>query len=207
VFVTVARGRETPRKPSRILRFDGRVARIPRTANTARIQHVTTRGNGRRDVLVDDHDRAALLTQLAEVSDGRAWSILACCLMSNHLHVIIEAPIQAISTGMRDALGPYARRFHRRHGGSGHLFGDRFHAVGVTADSQFAATITYVHMNPVRVGLVPKPGHWAWSSYRAATGTTQGHALLDTLRLWELTGRDPDLAQQHLRALSMAPLP
>jgi len=34
--------------------------------------------------------------------------------------------------------------------------------------------LRYIHRNPVKRGLVSKPEHWAWSSYRAYAFGEQG---------------------------------
>jgi REP element-mobilizing transposase RayT len=183
------------------LRFDARVGRPQRNASGCRIQHITARGNDRRDIFLDESDYRGFLAMLGGVAEDHAWRTLAYCLMPNHIHLVIGADVDAMSGGMRDLLGRHARRFHRRHGTSGHLFGGRFHNVPVTEDRQVAAVVRYVAHNPVRAGLCKTHGDWPWSSYGPSVGDRPAPSFLDVTWLWSLVARDPSVARDHLRAL------
>jgi len=56
-------------------------------------------------------------------------------------------------------------RFHALRGSKGtfwqHQFWDRF----VRHEQEFKQRLQYMHMNPVRRGLVKRPEDWRWSSY------------------------------------------
>lgn len=121
--------------------------------------------------------------------------------MPNHIHLLVEAPAERISAGMRDALGQYVRRFHRRHGTSGHLLGSRFHNVPVGDDRQVQAVIRYIALNPVKAGLSSTAAGWPWSSYRASVGDMSAPPFLDVDRLWTLIARNPSHARDIIRAL------
>ena len=70
-----------------------------------------------------------------------------------------------ISQVIHDVKKLSARRLHARRGTEGplwqHQFWDRF----VRHGKEFAERLAYMHMNPVRKGLVAKPEDWPWSSY------------------------------------------
>ncbi len=169
------------------------------------IQHLTVRGNNRRPIFLDDVDHHGFLAACGRVTEEQEWRVLAYCLMPNHVHLVLGADTPRISAGMRDLLGTYARRFHRRHGTSGHLFGGRFHNVPVEDDRQVAAVVRYVATNPVRAGLCERPADWMWSSYAASVGDRDAPRFLDLTWLWALLGRDPEVARAHIRALMLQP--
>lgn len=182
-------------------RFDARMGRGQRAHGGSLIQHVTTRGNDRRAIFLDVADHHAFLRALADVTGSRRWDVLAYCLMPNHVHLLLHTRPDGLSSGMRDLLGPYARRFHRRHGTSGHLFGSRFHTVPIQVDRQMGAVVRYIALNPVAAGMCDRPEAWPWSSYAASIGAAGTPAFLNLTMLWTLVGRNPERAQDHIRAL------
>ena len=81
----------------------------------------------------------------------------------------------------------HVNRTYRRTGG---LFEGRFRSSLIEADAYLLACQRYIELNPVRASMVPAPGAYPWSSYRAnALGETDPvvtpHALYR-----ELAGSD-----------------
>ena len=64
----------------------------------------------------------------------------------------------------------YTRWFNRRHTSVGHLFQGRYKALLVDADSYLLDLVRYIHLNPVRAGLVKGPERYPWSGHRAYLG-------------------------------------
>ncbi len=127
--------------------------------------HVTSRGNDGQPIFENDLDRRFFLSLVERTRERRRWRIHAWCLMTNHVHLLLTTEQPTISDGVRDILGPYARRFNYFHGRTGHLFGRRFHTVLVTSDEQFFTTVRYVNRNPVRAGIIDRPDRYPWSGY------------------------------------------
>lgn len=175
--------------------------REPRTTGLRPIQHITSRGNDKQAIFRDDLDRQILLERLTVAAERYRWSVLSYCLMDNHIHLVIESAPDDLSNGCRDALGSYVRRYHRRHGTTGHLFGRRFHSVVVAREGQLPSLLRYVALNPVRAGLVTSAAEWPWSSYRATAHGDATPVLIDLPRVLTLLGRDSATARAHLRAL------
>src|SRR5919108_6608630 len=106
------------------------MARPLRIEFSGAIYHVTSRGNAREDICLDDTDRAMFLGVLAEVISRFEWRCYAYCLMGNHYHLLIETPEPNLSKGMRQLNGVYTQRFNRRHGRVGHVFQGRYNDLG-----------------------------------------------------------------------------
>ena len=134
------------------------------------IYHVTSRGNARRKIFLDDEDREVFLSTLAWVVERFGWICHAYCLMGNHFHLLIETPTPNLSRGMRQLNGVYTQGFNRRHRKVGHLFQGRFKAILVERESYLLELVRYVVLNPVRAKMVKTPDKYAWSSYRATLG-------------------------------------
>jgi len=112
--------------------------------------HVTCRGNERKDIYRDDHDRSIFLEKL-QTSLG-IYSVKLHCyvLMDNHFHLIVETPKANLSEFMRHFNICYTVFYNRRHRRVGHLFQGRFKAILVEADRYLLELSRYVHLNPVR---------------------------------------------------------
>ena len=134
------------------------------------IYHVTSRGNARRKIFLDDEDREAFLATAAWVVERFGWVCHAYCLMGNHFHLMIETPAANLSRGMRQLNGVYTQAFNRRHRKLGHLFQGRFKAILVERDSYLLELARYVVLNPLRAKITKQPEAYEWSSYRATLG-------------------------------------
>ena len=111
-------------------------------------------------------DCLEFLKLFAQVVDRFAWHVHVFCLMTTHYHVVLEAPLAALSRGMHRLNGIYARTFNDRYGRHGHLFGDRFGARAVRDDEALREACRYVLANPVRAGVCERPQDWPWSGSR-----------------------------------------
>ena len=136
------------------------------------IYHVTTRGNARAAIFLDDEDRQCFMDVLGECIERFHWLCHAYCLMDNHYHLLIETPEGNLSFGMRQLNGIYTQRFNPRHGRIGHVFQGRFKAILVERESYLLELCRYVVLNPVRAGMVANAAQYPWSSYPAMTGAT-----------------------------------
>jgi len=144
------------------------------------VYHVTSRGDRREDIFVDDEDRHALLQILAQALSRFDAQALAYCLMGNHYHFVLYTRQANLSLLMRHINGVYTQTYNRRHHKVGHLFQGRFKAILVDRDAYLLEVCRYVDLNPVRARMVRKPAAWAWSSYRAHVGQAPAPQWLDT---------------------------
>lgn len=144
------------------------------------VYHVTSRGNEKKPVFKDDHDREVFLNTLQHVNKRHHWICHAYCLMTNHYHLLIETPEGNLSLGMRQLNGVYTQLFNKYHGRNGHLFQGRYKAILIQKDSHLLEVCRYVVVNPVRARMVEAPEAWKWSSYLATAGKAKPHPCLTT---------------------------
>ena len=64
------------------------MARPLRIEYAGALYHVTSRGDGRNDIYLDDQDRRRFLDILSEVRERFNWVVHAYCLMSNHYNLL-----------------------------------------------------------------------------------------------------------------------
>ncbi len=156
------------------------MARPLRLEYAGAVYHVTSRGDRREDIYVDDDDRVAWLEVLENVCERFNWVVHAYCQMTNHYHLLVETVDGNLSRGMRQVNGRYTQRFNRRHMMAGHLFQGRYKAILVQKESYLLALSRYVVLNPIRAGMVERLEDWPWSSYPAVVGLEEGEHWLDT---------------------------
>jgi putative transposase len=90
--------------------------------------------------------------------------------MSNHVHLAIQVADIPLSRIIQNLSFRYTRWVNWRQSRSGHLFQGRYKAVLVDADAYLLELIRYIHLNPVRAGLVKEPEEHPWSGHRAYLG-------------------------------------
>lgn len=142
------------------------------------VYNVTSRGNAREPIYLNDRDRSVFLAVLAETVKRYGWICHAYSLMDDHYHLLVETPEPNLSLGMRHLNGVYTQAFNGRYKRVGHLFQGRFRSILVEKDSHLLELSRYAALNPVRVGVVKGPGDWPWSSYRATAGMGKAPAFL-----------------------------
>ena len=190
------------------------MARKPRPVAPGLVYHVNAKGNGGAPLFLDDIDRHAFCSLLATVVARYGWNVLAWCLMSNHLHLVVETPDPNLSAGKQWLLSQFARRRHRRFGTSGHVFHDRFHSRVIDDDVYLCMAVRYVVRNPLEPGLARSVREWRWSSHAALAGgwddtITAADRLFDLFGAWGRDGRERYMAwvEAGLEETSSDPLP
>jgi putative transposase len=163
------------------------------------MHHVTCRGNNKRSIFEDEHDRNRFLLMLARVALRYGWKIHAYCLMGNHYHLVIEIGEQGMSRGFCELNTGYARSYNKRHGRVNHLFGKRYWSGRLKDQVSFINTCRYVVRNPVRAGLVDTADAWPWSSYRVAIGFLPSKLPFTTNELLAAFGARRSIAITRLR--------
>ena len=90
--------------------------------------HVTSRGNRRADIFLEDVDRHDFIKTLAESWQKTGWQVHAYCLMRNHYHLVLETPNANLVAGMAWLPSTYTIRLNHRHKLFGHVFSGRYKA-------------------------------------------------------------------------------
>jgi len=172
------------------------MARPLRIEYSGAVYHVTSRGNEKKAIYLDDDDRRLFLDILARINERYRWQCHAYCLMDNHYHLVIETEEGNLSKGMRQLNGIYTQTFNRKHGRVGHVFQGRYKAILIDKDSYLLEVCRYVVLNPVRAKMLKEPEEWKWSSYLATSGKVSSHLALSTEWLLEQFGHKKEVARK-----------
>ena len=146
------------------------MARKPRIHLPGGLYHVILRGNGGQPVFLTEGDRYRFYLLLQEGTYRFGYRVHAFCLMTNHIHIALQAGDLPLSRGLQNLSFRYTRWINWREKRTGHLFQGRYKAVLVDGDSYLLELVRYIHLNPVRAGMVSNPEEYPWSSHRAYLG-------------------------------------
>jgi REP element-mobilizing transposase RayT len=121
-------------------------------------------------------DRDDFLNRLQSSCEKDAAFVYAWCLMPNHIHLAIRTGTQPLSRIMQRLLTGYAIRFNKTHRRVGHLFENRYRSKVVDEEPYLLALVRYIHLNPVRAGIVPDLAgleSYPWSGHGALMGKVE----------------------------------
>ena len=134
--------------------------------------HIIQRGHNRQVVFGTDDDYIFYLDNLREWKEKLACKVYAYCLMTNHVHLIIDPGNDAgnLAMLMKRIAGRQTRRVNKLEMRSGTLWEGRYKSSPISTNEYLLACCRYVELNPVRAEMVPFPEAYRWSSYRVKVG-------------------------------------
>ena len=127
--------------------------------------HITARGNRREKIFYSDRDKEIFLKKLEEMLIKYSMICYAYCLMDNHYHLFIKTTQPNLSQGIHYLNSSYTNWFRNKHQIIGPIFQGRFKSILVDADNYALMLSAYIHLNPLRAGIVRQLEDYPWSSY------------------------------------------
>jgi putative transposase len=165
--------------------------------------HVTSRGNERKRIFSAKADYYQFKDYLKNAQEKYGCRLHCYVLMQNHYHLVIETPEGNLSQVMQYLNGSYTGFFNHRTGRSGHLFQGRYKAILVEVDSYLLQLSRYIHLNPVRAGIVEKPQDYPYSSYKSFI-SQKGEEIITRDLIWGMISKDrrlgPDLYRSFVES-------
>jgi len=117
-------------------------------------------------VFAEEADYRFYLNTLSEWKARIGCKVYSFCLMTNHVHLIIDPGEDSANLGrlMHRVACRYTRRVNRLEGRTGTAWNGRFNSSPVDTDLYLMACCRYVDLNPVRARIVTDPGDYRWCS-------------------------------------------
>lgn len=125
------------------------------------------RGINRQVIFEEDEDRRFFLRTLKRCKETSGFKLYAFCLMSNHVHLLMETGEESLETVFKRIGSGYVKWFNQKYERTGHLFQDRFRSENVESDRYFKTVLRYILWNPVKAGMAFSPERYPWSSFGA----------------------------------------
>jgi len=155
------------------------MARQLRIEYAGAFYHVFSRGNLKEKIFFEDRDREKFLIILKRTKETFCYLLHAYVLMENHYHLLLETPQGNLSRIMQNINTSYTVYVNNKYNRSGHLLQGRYKSILVEKESYLLELNRYIHLNPVRQGLVDDPAEYEWSSYTAYTINPKNPSLVD----------------------------
>jgi REP element-mobilizing transposase RayT len=153
------------------------------------IHHVALRGREGRPLFNTTGDRATLERIVGELLPEFSARAHAYCWMTNHLHLVVEIPPERMAALQNALVARYTLEYSGCKSPLVPLFDPPHPAFRVNADAYLLQLIRYVHLNPLRAGLVRNAADYPWSGHRAYLGYG-GAPWLSTDLAFRLLGGD-----------------
>lgn len=177
--------------------------RLARQKCESGIYHIMVRGVNRNDIFHDDQDHVRFLETLERAKTSGGCELLAYCLMSNHVHLLLRENGDDISKSMKRIGVSYAWWYNWKYEHVGHVFQDRYKSECIQADSQLLNVLRYIHNNPVTAYMVEEPEQYRWSSCKAYYGKKEYPAgLTDSELILEMLSKNKATAIKKLKEFS-----
>lgn len=152
------------------------------------IYHVMLRGNNKENIFFQHKDYEYFIERLQICIQKYGIKIHLFCLMTNHVHLVIEVEQIPLSKVMQSLQTSFTMTMNKRHQRCGHLSQGRFIDKLVQDEKYLLELCFYIHNNPLKANLVQNLNDYRWSSH---------HAYLEIMFDWVNTGLINSLLQRH----------
>lgn len=141
------------------------MARAPRIFDSGSLLHVLSRATQGEAIFSEEGEGHLFIERLGQ--QGQAWDgkVYAYVVMPNHFHLLVEVGKQPLSALMQPLLSWYAARYNWAQHRQGHVFQSRYQSILLEREAHLLELIRYIHLNPVRAGLVRVPDDYTASSH------------------------------------------
>ena len=163
------------------------------------LYHITSRGNEKKRIFLEDADRIKFLEMIEDYHDRYGILMHSYVLMDNHYHLIVETPKGNLLKVMHGINGGYTGYFNRKYRRVGHLFQGRYGGILVEKDAYLIPLSRYIHLNPVRARVVERPEQHRWSSYRGYIGKEKEYGWMEYSWILSQFGRDRNRTRRKYR--------
>ena len=130
--------------------------------------HLIARGNNRQFLFTAEEHFLYFLDLLARIKAHYPAQLYHYCLMSNHIHLLVEIEAGTqLPKFMQSLLQGYGRWHAKRRGYLGHVWQGRYKSPLLDRESYFLEAGRYIERNPLRAKMVKHINDYPWSSYSA----------------------------------------
>ena len=125
----------------------------------------------RRRLKLTDPDFRLLARAFNRARRRHPFYLTAWVFLPDHWHAVCapQYPV-TISLVVKSSKQSSMMAINRRRVASGELWQARFFDRALRTVKEYHETIEYLHLNPVRAGLVRQPEDWPWSSFSEYAG-------------------------------------
>jgi len=127
--------------------------------------HITSKGIRKNRIFLSDKDKSKFIEKLNETFNKFSLLCYAYCLMDNHCHLFVKTPKANISRAMHYLNTSYTNWFKAEYKKTGSMLQGRYKSILVEEDNYGIPLSAFIHLNPLKAGIVESLGEYKWSSY------------------------------------------
>ena len=163
--------------------------------------HIYNRGAHRKSLFREEDNYFFVLKRIKRYCRQFNISMIAYCLMPNHYHFLVrQNGDKRAGLLAQMVFNSYSKAYNKKYQHSGTLFEGRFEAKHIDNDDYLLHLCRYIHVNPVKDGLVSSCADWPYSNYLEWVGLRQGK-LVDRQFIAEMfpkAGEYEEFVQDYL---------
>lgn len=166
--------------------------RLPRQKSESGIYHIMLRGINQQVIFEDEEDYLKFVETLINYKAISGYKLFAYCLMSNHIHILLQVGKEELDIILKRIAGSYVYWYNWKYYRKGHLFQDRFRSEAIDDTDYFLTVLRYIHQNPIKAGIVDKIGKYKYSSYNEYERNDNG--FIDKAFVFDMIGYEALIA-------------
>lgn len=139
--------------------------RKARQISSTGMYHVVIKGVNHEAIFEKDWQKKAIMDLLEKKFEEHEVELYCYCVMSTHLHVLLQGKMKDISKCVREMESIYAVIYNQKMKRNGHLFQGRFYSGVIENENTFWNCVNYIHNNPVKAHIVDDLAKFKYSSY------------------------------------------
>lgn len=140
------------------------MARHARKISSTGVYHIMLRGINKEQIFKKSYYKTKIIKFLKEVKEEIDFSIIAYCVMDNHLHLLAKIGDEDLKNVMKKLNVKFALYYNHLEERYGYVFQDRFKSEAVEDEKYLLGALRYIHNNPVKAALTDNIINYQWSS-------------------------------------------
>lgn len=128
--------------------------------------HIMVQGINKEYIFEENKSKEKYVEILKNIVKNLDIEILAYCIMSNHVHILIKVEkIEEMSKFMHDVNSAYGKYYNYINDRVGFVFRNRYKTQPILNEEHLKSCVVYIHKNPVKAGMVKQEKDYKYSSY------------------------------------------
>ncbi len=129
--------------------------------------HVMVQGINKEKIFFKEREKLEYIKLLNKYKNDYNISIIAYCMMDNHVHILIDTGnINNLTKYMHKVNTSYGIYFNKNRNRVGYVYRDRFKTQAINNMEHLYNCVLYIHNNPVKAKICRRAKEYKFSSYK-----------------------------------------
>lgn len=129
--------------------------------------HIMVQGINKEKIFLEERQKYEYIKLINKYKTEYSINIIAFCVMSNHVHILIETDeVENLTNYMHKINTIYSIYYNKNNNRVGYVYRDRFKTQIIRDKAHLYNCIIYIHNNPVKAKICNAPEYYKFSSYK-----------------------------------------